>query len=71
MRAQASHVGVEKKYCYRTDTLNWFRCCPPRAVAIRGENQSTDTRTKKFRSGYCQSTGNSDFTYKMILKVDW
>ena len=48
MRAQASHVGVEKKYCYRTDT-----------------------RTKKFKSGYCQSTGNSDFTYKMLLKVDW
>ena len=20
--------------------VNWFRCCPPRAVAIRGENQS-------------------------------
>ena len=40
MREQASHAGVKKNYCYRTDT-----------------------RTKKFRSGYCQSTGNSDFTF--------
>ena len=31
----------------------------------------TDFRCKNFRSGYYQSTGNSDFSLKIVERVDY